>query len=625
MVAVFWGANITAVYPFVQIVFQGQTLQDWADTQIESTREALDDAVANKADQAAQEAGKPGALVNAEDLRVRLQRVEKLKPYIDRYAPPDPFRTLLAIVIFLVVGTMLKAAFRISALLLVARAAGRTTANLRSAYFRSLLLDRTKKSQGMGDATARVGADMGSIGAAIKTLFGRTIQEPLKMLACLAGAAAVNWRLLIFSLLACPLASLLLLSLAKSIRRASLRAFDQKARLMGRMLQTFQGLHVVKAYNMESHERRRFLQHTMGIYREQLKITFYGSLIRANNEMLGVGVICISAVAGAYLVLNGRVDVFGVRLAANPMDFGQIMLFYAFLIGCTDPLRKLADVYGSVQGGAAAADRIMPFIQDVEKATTKSTGKRIRTLRKPITIENLQFHYVRRKPVLRGLSLRIECGETLAIVGANGSGKTTLINLLMRFLDPVRGRILLGETDLADVRAKDLRRRISLVTQRPVLFNDSVINNIRYGSRHAKFEDVVRAAKKANAHEFITKRLARGYQTNCGDGGKILSGGQQQRLTLARAILRDPEILILDEASSQIDPKSEQLIQQSLKEFVRDRTTIMITHRMSTLDLADRILVLNEGKLVDIGTHDELMSRCVLYQALRRLPLRHSA
>ncbi len=437
-------------------------------------------------------------------------------------------------------------------------------------------------------------------------------------------AAAVNWRLLIFSLLACPVASFLLLTLARSIRRASLRTFDQKCLLMGRMLQTFQGLPVVKAYNMESHERRRFWDHTHRVYREQLKITWYEGLIRSNNEMLGIGVLCLSALAGGYLVLNQKVRILGIPLAARPMDFGQIMLFYAFLIGCTDPLRKMADVFGSLQKGAAAADRIMPFITSADVPVDRDKV-RIRHVRQHIVFEHVYFHYIKHTNVLQDVSFRIEPGETLAIIGPNGCGKSTLINLLLRFHDPVQGRILLGDLDLIDIRRKNLRRRVALVSQKAVLFNDTVFNNIAYGTRRATREQVIEAARKAHAHDFIMRRLSNGYETNCGDGGKRLSGGQQQRIALARAILRDPDILILDEASSQIDPKSEQLIRESLNHFVKDRTTVMITHRLSTLELADRILVMDSGMIVDLGTHDELLQRCPAYQALRQTPLKRSA
>ncbi len=640
-VAALWGANISVVYPFVEVVFQGKTLHDWSNDQIQSVEKTLAALPDPNAPAPAVEAPAPAptgppalGAKNVEawqiaerrnQLTSRLNTLRKADAWIKAYAPKDPFQTLVAIVVFLLVGTLIKSFFRVASGVLVARASGRMTEDLRNAYFRTLLSDQANYGQQIGDATARVGGDVGAIGAAVQILFGRSIQEPLKMGACLVGAAMVNWRLLIFSLLSCPLASMLLVALARSIRRASLRAFDQRCLLISRMLQTFQGLNVVKAYNMESHERRRFWQHTQEVYREQMKITWYEGLIRSNNELLGIAVMCLSALAGGYLALGGQTHMFGIRLAAHPMDFGQIMLFYGFLIGCTDPLRKMGDVYGVLQGGVAAAERVMPFIMSPQVDPDRNK-LRVSHARAALVFENVSFHYVPSQPVLQDVSFRIEYGETVAIIGGNGSGKTTMVNMLLRFLDPTKGRILLGEHDLRDLRRKNLRRRMALVSQRAVLFNDSVFNNIAYGTRRASQEAVVRAAQQAHAHEFITRNLAQSYDTNCGDSGQRLSGGQQQRIALARAILRQPDILILDEASSQIDPKSEQLIHQSLRQFVKNRTTLIITHRASTLELAHRILVLDAGRVVDFGTHAELQERCAAYRSWRQqLPLKMSA
>jgi ABC-type multidrug transport system fused ATPase/permease subunit len=224
-----------------------------------------------------------------------------------------------------------------------------------------------------------------------------------------------------------------------------------------------------------------------------------------------------------------------------------------------------------------------------------------------------------------GVSFEVERGETLAIVGQNGSGKTTLANLVPRFYDPVDGSIKIDGTDLREVRMRELRSQIGLVTQEPLLFDDTVYNNIRYGSPNATKQQIIDAAKKAHAHRFIEDLLEQGYETNVGQLGGRLSGGQRQRISLARAILRDPPILILDEATSQIDIESEHVIHKVLEQFVRDRTAIIITHRLSTLDLADRILVMNEGRLLDLGTHDELIGRCELYRRLYQIQLRETA
>jgi ATP-binding cassette subfamily B protein/subfamily B ATP-binding cassette protein MsbA len=227
--------------------------------------------------------------------------------------------------------------------------------------------------------------------------------------------------------------------------------------------------------------------------------------------------------------------------------------------------------------------------------------------------------------VLHDLSLRIPHGEKLAIVGPNGCGKSTLTNLIPRFYDPVSGTVRLDHVDLRDMRLSDLRQQIGIVTQHTWLFDDTILNNIRYGRPQATDQQVIEAAKQAHAHQFIEQKLSRGYKTVVGQGGQLLSGGQRQRIALARAILRDPAILVLDEATSQIDLESEQLIHNVLVGFIRNRTAILITHRLSTLALADRILVMDAGRIVDIGTHEQLLSRCTLYSRLHKIAFRESA
>ena len=629
LVAALWATNITAVYPVVRVVFEEKDIHDW----VAEERSTLTEAISETETAIATHDAENGSAETRDELasnltrhNSRLAKLDRWNGLIVRFAPHGPFYTLVYVVGFLLLGTLLKCSIRALGDVAVARVAKRVAANLRMEFFRARLKNRGEQDTNIGNAAGRIAGNVGAIGTAIQIVFGRAIQEPLKLVSCLVTAALFNWRLLLFSLVAIPLAGVLLSALSRMIRRASLKSFDERCMLISRMVQTFRGVEVVMAYNMESYEGRKFRKHSMTVYREQVKIAFFTSLLRANNEMLGVAAISISALAGGHLVLNQQTHLFGIPLAAEPMGSADILTFFMLIVGCSDPLRKLSDVYGQLQGGAAAADRVIPTI-DASKLPEPNPGKRIRieSARGPIRFDNVSFSYHVNKPVLRSISFDINPNETLAIVGPNGCGKSTLIKLLLRFAEPDSGKIFVGDTDLHDIQRRSIRKRTALVTQNPVLFSDTIANNIRYGSKNATEFEVINAAQKAHAHEFIVNSTVSGYETNCGDFGSNLSGGQQQRISVARAILRDPDILILDEASSQIDPKSEELIHDSLREFVKDRTAIMITHRMSTLALADRIMVMEQGQVADIGTHGELMARCKRYQRLRSMSVKKSA
>jgi subfamily B ATP-binding cassette protein MsbA len=291
----------------------------------------------------------------------------------------------------------------------------------------------------------------------------------------------------------------------------------------------------------------------------------------------------------------------------------------------SNPARRLSAVITKLQQAAAASDRVYEILDRQPEIGEPRTPKPMPKLQHALRFDNVRFHYTSDKPVLKRIDLNVRAGETIAIVGLNGCGKSTLLNLVPRFYDPIEGAITIDGVDLRDLRVGDLRSRIGLVSQESLMLNETVALNIAYGSPAATQQDIERAARQAHAYEFITQKLSDGFQTVVGPGGNKLSGGQRQRIALARVILRDPHILILDEATSQIDLESEQLIHRVLEEFMRDRTALVVTHRVTTTALADRIVVMENGQISHVGTHAELLELSDLYRRLTSIGYGKSA
>ena len=632
-VAALWGSSIGAVYPFVELVIAGKSFPEWATEKVATSEariatmeqeitELQQVAKTSTTDEAASrklaaDISRKESLLEAEKQSLAL--VLWQQPYLEKYAPRDPFQTLVLLISLLVACTLLKAVILGMNMILVEWLGEQTIFELRTKFFqRTVMLDLGAFS---GDRTSTLMShftyDLGCAREGVSLIFGRLIREPLKMGACLVGAAYISWRLLLFSLIVAPLALYVIGKLATSIKRANRHAMQEMSLLYNRLTETFQGIETVKAYSAEHLEQERFTHAATVFFRRAMKIAFYSALARPLTEVMGMGILCAAVVSGGYLVLYQETHIWGIRLVSQAPSHAAIMTFYAMMIGLSDPIRKLSDILQNLQRSFAASERIFPMIDREPELVEKADPAELQLPLNELAFEGVNFRYRHDEPLLEEINLRVRAGETLAIVGNNGCGKSTLAKLIPRFYDPLVGTIRWNQTDLRDLRKSDLRRRIAMVTQQTVLFDDTVENNIRYGTPEATREEVVAAAKRAHAHTFIQKKLQDGYDSHVGEAGKRLSGGQRQRIALARAILRNPEVLILDEATSQIDVESEHLIHQTLAEFKRGRTMIVITHRATTLELADRILVMDAGRIVDIGTEDELSSRCELYSRWR--------
>lgn len=622
LVSILWGGNIGAVvYPLTEICLQKSTFKDWIDKRIAENKEkihSLDQEIQSLKYSQSEKSRQINILRQQRSFQEKNKEfLQYLRPYLIKYTPNDPFQTVVFLMAIILVGTVLKIIFIICHGILSAWIAQHAAMEIREELFQKVLgyeiayFNRT----GVADTMSRFTNDMAALTEGIKIIYGKIVREPLKMLVCIFGAAYISWQLLLITLLFVPLAGYCIRWLAKSIKRVVRRSMEEIAILYGRLEETFRSIRIVKAFTRESFERSKFRRTNRAYCNKAVKIAKYESLSNPMTELFGILMICVAITVGAYLAMGEHTTLFGIPMLSAPIDAGSLVLFFAFLAGAADPARKLSDIFTQFQGAAAAADRVYALIDREPEIRESEHPIALPLHHKSICFDNIVFEYESGRPILKNVSLDIAFGECVAIVGATGCGKSTMLNLIPRFYDPINGRVLIDGFPIAEARIRDLRKQIGLVTQEPVLFNDTVLNNIRYGRATASREEVIEAAKKAYAHDFVME-LSEDYETVVGPAGGQLSGGQRQRIALARAILRNPPIFLLDEATSQIDVTSEKMIHEALQEFKKGRTTIMITHRLTALGLADRIVVMDAGQIEAVGTHEELLKSCPLYAKL---------
>ncbi|NCA10475.1 ABC transporter ATP-binding protein [bacterium] len=609
-VACLWGANIAALFPIIEVTLNGDTLQSWNDRRLTDAQNRIDAARTARADLEAKlsaddqpdpEATRARAGIDALEVQIRRDEAmvfasQRLAPWLDRYLPRDPFVTVLWVVAFVVVSTFVKHALLLMSTLIVAWVAMNISRDLRLKVFdKALALDRAQfMRSGSAGFMAQVTGTSDMLAGGITSVFGGAVTEPLKIIACLGGALCISWQLTLACLTMAPVVGFLMVWLNRRIRGISHGILTRSLGFHHVLLEALNNVLTVQAYTMEDFERQRFRSCTRDMMKTGMWHTFYFALANPITEVLGIGMVATSIAVGAWLVINQETQIFGITMTDRPMTVPGIMVFFGMLIGASDPVRKLSGVFTGVNVGIVGAQALYPLLDTPSKLHEPEHPRSVASPHREIRLENVSFSYDGIDTVLADVNLTIPFGERVAIVGPNGGGKSTLVNLVCRFYDPTHGAVLLDGVPLTQLALHDLRRRIALVTQQTELFNESILYNIRYGRWDATEEEIVEAARKAHAHEFICE-FPEGYQTMVGPNGFRLSGGQRQRISLARAFLRNAEILVLDEATSQIDVESERLIHEALARYVENRTVIMITHRASTLALADAIVKVEHG------------------------------
>jgi ATP-binding cassette, subfamily B, bacterial MsbA len=455
-----------------------------------------------------------------------------------------------------------------------------------------------------GDLMSRMTTDVAEVEASVVGTLEGWVRDPLTIIITLAALLLISPQLTLFLLILIPVMGLVIGRISKSLKKHSAEVANKYGETLSTLDETLAGLRVIKAFNIEPLLRSRFTKNNTELLLAKNRIGYRRDMASPLSEVMGVTLFCAVLWYGGQLVLGNKIP-----LEASSF-LGYLGLFYNII----NPAKTLSTSFSNMQKGSAAITRIEEVLKTPVTVDDNENGKLLQSFNDRIEFRHVTFAYDD-AVILDNVNLVVEKGKTIALVGSSGAGKSTLADLVPRFHDVTEGEVLIDGINIRDYSLQSVRRQMSIVTQEPILFNDTITNNIKLGKPNATEEEIIHAARVANAHHFIVQK-ENGYETNIGDRGSKLSGGERQRLTIARAVLKNPPILILDEATSSLDTESERLVQDAINNMMQNRTSIVIAHRLSTIRHADEIIVLQKGKIVERGSHEQLILQNGFYRKL---------
>ncbi len=520
-------------------------------------------------------------------------------------------KALVFIGIFIIITVFLKVGFQYLANFMIVVIRNGVVRDIRSKIYRKILKLQLGffSDERKGDIMARMTGDVTEVENSIMNSLEMMIKNPILILVSVSVMVYMSWTLTLFVFVMFPVAGYIIGRIGKSLKKESRKGQNKMGDILSVIEEDLSGLRIIKAFNAEKKATERFEKENESYFQIMNQLMWRRFLAHPMSEFLGTTVIIIVLWYGGQLILNQK----------SSLDAAAFIGYLVFFYNIINPAKAFSTALYSVEKGLASMERIDKIMNTKESIKEKPNAVSISDFSSKIIYDNVSFAY-NSTPVLKNISIEIEKGKTVAFVGRSGSGKTTLVDLLPRFYEVTGGRITIDGTDLRDLKLKNLRNQIGYVNQEPILFNDSFFNNIAFGMEDVTEEQVIHAAKIANAHDFIMA-TENGYQTTIGDRGDKLSGGQKQRISIARAVMKNPPILILDEATSALDTESERLVQDALVKLMQNRTSLVIAHRLSTIKNADIIYVLHKGEIVEQGTHDELLASDGRYRKLHKMQM----